>query len=861
MLRCAVGVALVIVIMGVGCNQVFGIPEVHPGSADGCSGGPVACSPDASCTDTPDGSTCSCHPGFQGDGITCSDIDECMAAASPCAPDATCTNSPGSFTCSCHPGFQGDGITCSDIDECMAATSPCAPHATCTNSPGSFTCGCNDGFAGDGVVECKPAVFTRIAAADGFTCGISGDGGMYCWGSNTLGQLGDGTFAPHARPLQVGTTTDWIAVDARQGKACGLRGDHSLWCWGSGTSGALGNGGQLMRSAPVEVTSDKPAVGWKAFAVGRLRTCGIHDDGSLACWGYDAVTNQITTVPVAIGTDQDWTAISVGTVVCGLRNTTGGNLFCFGKTASGELGLGTSTQATPARVGTATWTAIGVGYNNACGIQSSGAMFCWGNAAAGRTLQYGTTPMQIGTATDWASVAVSSATVAALRSSGAVYLWGDNGVGQAGMAQLGDVAQPAPIGGDVAAWSSVVPGTSHSCGISGGKAYCWGLAGDGALGEGTIGNAYAAIRIGLDHWLSVTTGDGGACGLRSDSALLCWGYNFAAGVGLGGTDPVTPPTRIGASTWSALGAAAIDNHAGSFCAVRDGALSCWGDNTSGQLGIGSISAPELAPAIVTAPPSTAWIEVSTGAHSCAIRGDQALFCWGENTGGQLGNGTSGAPVTSPPATAVSGSWLHVVTTQFAGNTGHTGQTCGIRTDHTLWCWGFDNATQIQQSAPAQLGSDADWDSLTASPRALCAIKTDGSLFCRGKWIGDGTTDVVPSMTRIGGLQTTWLSVTAGNEVCAIRHDGSISGSGSLWCWGNVGGSPLGNGDPGTADPATQLLPPTTVPTRIGSNADWGTISTRGTFTCGTRGSVGTLWCWGTGATSTPQILAAPTVVD
>ena len=811
MFRCVVGVALLI--EATGCNQIFGIPEAHSGNIDECASGRANCGPDATCTDTADG-----------------------------------------FTCSCHPGFQADGMSCSDIDECVMTPSPCVAHATCTNFPGSFSCSCSDGFTGDGVLACTPAAFTRIAPADGFTCGISG-GGMYCWGSNTLGQLGDGTFAPHARPVQVGTATDWIAVDARQHKACGLRSDHSLWCWGSGTSGALGDGSQLVRTAPVLVSSDKPAVGWRAFAVGRNRTCGVHDDGSLACWGLDTITNAIATVPVAIGTDHDWTAISVGTVVCGLRNTTGGNLFCFGKTSSGELGLGTASQATPARVGTATWTAIGVGYNNACGIQTSGALFCWGNAFNGTTLQYGNTPRQIGTATDWISVAVSSATVAALRSGGAASLWGDNGVGQAGIPQLGDVAQPTPIGGDVSAWSAVVPGTSHGCGLSGGKAYCWGLAGDGALGEGTIGNLYEPTRIGLDHWLSVTTGDGGACGLRSDSALLCWGYNFAAGLGLGTTDAVPTPTRVGSSTWSALGTAALDNHAGTFCGVRDGALRCWGDNTSGQLGIGTISAPELASVAVTAPPSAVWREVSTGAHTCAIRSDDALLCWGENSGGELGNGASGAPVTAPPSTALPGSWLHVVTTQFAGTTGHTGQTCGIRTDHTLWCWGFDNATATQQTAPVQLGSDADWASLAASPLTLCALKTDGSLFCRGKWIGDGTADVVPGMTRIGGLQTTWLSVSAGNETCAIRSDGS------LWCWGNTGGSPLGTGNPGTADPATQLAPPAAMPTRIGPNANWNMISTRGSLSCGTQGSFGTLWCWGIGAAPALQILAVPTVVD
>ncbi|XP_078675153.1 uncharacterized protein LOC144913015 isoform X3 [Branchiostoma floridae x Branchiostoma belcheri] len=121
-------------------------PEVD---IDECASGAHSCHPDASCTNTPGGFNCTCMPGYQGNGQTCTDVDECQSGSHDCSPSAVCTNTAGGFNCSCPSGYTGDGRTCTvDVTSDCVGT-PCQNGGTCEQEVGGYRCHCADGWEGN----------------------------------------------------------------------------------------------------------------------------------------------------------------------------------------------------------------------------------------------------------------------------------------------------------------------------------------------------------------------------------------------------------------------------------------------------------------------------------------------------------------------------------------------------------------------------------------------------------------------------------------------------------------------------------------------------------------------------------------
>ncbi|XP_078355396.1 signal peptide, CUB and EGF-like domain-containing protein 2, partial [Oculina patagonica] len=137
---------------------------------DECSVGTHNCHVDANCTNTKGSFYRTCHTGYSGDGVTCQDINECHVNSLAqehldeyshnCHADANCTNTKGSYYCTCHTGYSGDGVTCTDVNECIPdeisdeylhLAHNCHLDANCTNTKGSFYCTCLNGYSGDGV--------------------------------------------------------------------------------------------------------------------------------------------------------------------------------------------------------------------------------------------------------------------------------------------------------------------------------------------------------------------------------------------------------------------------------------------------------------------------------------------------------------------------------------------------------------------------------------------------------------------------------------------------------------------------------------------------------------------------------------
>lgn len=334
----------------------------------------------------------------------------------------------------------------------------------------------------------------------------------------------------------------------------------------------------------------------------------------------------------------------------------------------------------------------------------------------------------------------------------------------------------------------------------------------------------------LSRWL---VADGGAlhtCGIRRDHSLWCWGRNDFGQLGAqlnGGDFEVNKPRQVGADLdWDQLAA-----KASTTCAIKlDHTLWCWGENTNGQIGNGMMGAAVVEPTQIPGQ----WLAASTGTHhTCAIDLEGAMQCWGANDWGELGDGTRAGHLTPAPALA---------TTRFTAVGVGLQTTCALAVDQTFWCWGLNdygevgigmNVTAVVM--PTQVGS-MTFSKLAVGDEFVCGLRTDGKLRCWGRndrgAVGDGS-GIGRDVPSIVGqdLVSDWSDVVAG-----ARHACALHGGGQMMCWGsNEYGALL-------SDPTT---PRRTEPQPIDDTRSWSALVAADRSTCAID-AAGELSCAGYG---------------
>jgi alpha-tubulin suppressor-like RCC1 family protein len=339
---------------------------------------------------------------------------------------------------------------------------------------------------------------------------------------------------------------------------------------------------------------------------------------------------------------------------CGL--TTAGVIFCWGYNAHGELGDSTATgpercpqydpcSQTPVPVlGGLTFVATSAGLYHNCAVTTAGAAYCWGSNNAGQlgdgSTVDRTSPVAVVGGLTFAEVDPGvGGHSCGVTAEGAAYCWGSNAYGELGDGTTVERTSPVAVVGGLT-FAGVSAGMFHSCGVTtGGAAYCWGYDGNGELGDGTGTESTSPVAVtGAHTFASVSAGVAYSCGVTTEGAAYCWGANGDGRLGDSSTvDHWASPVPVAGGHRFATVSARFDHACGLSTA---GAVYCWGYNGDGELGDGTTTT-RASPVAVAG--GLTFATVGAGAnHSCGVTTGGVAYCWGLNTEGELGDGTTGS---------------------------------------------------------------------------------------------------------------------------------------------------------------------------------------------------------------------------
>ena len=659
----------------------------------------------------------------------------------------------------------------------------------------------------------------KIDAGPSHTCAIDVDGDLRCWGSDARGQLGDGgtthdattyTTSPSSTPVDLGPGRTAVSVSAGTNHTCAILDNGDLKCWGWDTTAPLIQPieGSFQNSGAYE-----PTLYPVSISISGDQTCLLLNNGDLKCRPTFDYINNVPTLylvgaPIDLGRGLTAVDVSVGDHHnCAILDN--GLLKCWGRDDYGQLGDGSSTYGRqgdgdplygpslyPIDLGPGrTAVAVSAGNLHTCAILDSGDVKCWGLGASGQL--GGTDPTHGANGTDPHTTEPSSTPI-------------DLGAGRTAVAISGSGNHTCAIldDGDIKCWGANSHGQIGNEGdpsvdqsfpqtVSGG--FSWVVA----------SNAVASVDGSLFSYSSdkLTAGHSHSCALRDDGQPFCWGSSQHGQLGIGETRSTpyyfpTPHQVLSPANVTSISA-------GSFhtCAIReDGSLICWGQDDYGQLGNGgngfwdNSPGDQLSPpldSVLDLGPNRTALEVSAGyQHTCAILDTGDVKCWGKGDRGQLGSGADGYRYSIPSSVVDLGEDRTAVS---LGKGSRADHACAILDNGDLKCWGRDNYGQIGDGGTIGY-NDNDFTSGPSEPIDL----------------GTGRTAVA---VALGGYHT-----------CAILDDGSVK------CWGSDYWGQLGDG--GTS---TDQASPVSVDLGPGRTAV--AISASNAHTCAILDD-GSVKCWG-----------------
>lgn len=655
-----------------------------------------------------------------------------------------------------------------------------------------------------------------IASGTAHTCAVTRTAYVLCWGENAAGQRGLGVIgdspALRASMSPVVGLTEVTSVAVGDAHSCAIRGSEgSVWCWGDNRYRQLGgalSGPQTSRALAGSVMLVKEAL---QLASGANHACALTAQAEVWCWG-DNQYGQIAQSPTLLGVGPS-RINGLPTDVVSIRTgqnhtcafTQSATLWCWGHNQVQQIDTSADVIITiPRQVVTESQIVqFDLSQDSTCIITINQQVDCLPAShdlaqidaliIAGSRLMSAplgqhcllspesdlvcwdeqNTPQQY----DVSGVATATSGVdfaCVLLRAGLVQCRGDNQRGQVGVvdvtAQVDDF-----VFVDLGSSSDVMAaGYSHICTIwQLGKVLCWGRNLEGQIGlpvQDSIPFSAAPNDIDIDGVIHLSSSGNHVCVIRYDNRVSCWGDNSAGQLGIGHANNVNSPTLIE----SLADVSQITLGVSHSCALlRNGEVYCWGDNRFGQTTGDTLQ--QLMPIRVNQVRNV--VKIIAGGHtSCALQNDGALICWGASIG-ELADFT---PMTQIPDVV-----------DFAVGYAHA---CALQSTGTVWCWGdhhYLNGMSLS-SNPAAIVGLPPVRSISVGINHTCVLDVSHDVWCWGQNI-QGQVNGVPSSTMITTPELQYRGtsqIVTGHDFTCVRQQ-----IGTTACWGNNRYSQLGVDNP------------------------------------------------------------------
>jgi alpha-tubulin suppressor-like RCC1 family protein len=436
----------------------------------------------------------------------------------------------------------------------------------------------------------------HVSAGVSHTCAVNKFGELFCWGYGGNGKIGANSTSDKLWPTQEqGAETDWVHVTAGYHTTCAAKKNGTIWCWGNNTYGQLSDGTQTDRWVPTQVVHSDLNYNKASIAAGYGTTWFVSNQNAVWGWGMN-----YTSFPAPNGIYGG--ATSNKTVVrashnSGCAKSTGNQLYCWGDNTYQQQKVTTLT----------TVSEFSVGNEHACAGKADGTVWCAGNTFQGR-LGNGTTtgdacsgscwnnPVQVksedglGTLANVSKVSTGYQHTCAVKNDGAtMWCWGNNNYGQLANTGVSGYTTLPVVSNIAGPLLDGTAGFNHTCAVKAdGTAWCWGRNNNGQLGNNSDLDSGDPVQVsGLANASKIWANQNHTCALKSDATVWCWGRNSAGQLGNDSQIDSWVPVQVVGRDGVGLLQNVVEVATGlNHTCARDttGAMYCWGQNSNGALG-------------------------------------------------------------------------------------------------------------------------------------------------------------------------------------------------------------------------------------------------------------------------------------